>query len=196
MLSDNATAAPPNFEEALAALRPSLYRFALSQLRNATWAEDVVSETLLAALEKPSAFAGNSSLKTWVTGILKHKIIDQLRKQQREVQVETSEDSSADEALEALFDQQGHWVSPQSHWGEPAATLERTDFFRVLELCLDKLPANTARIFMMREWLELETDEICKELAISTSNCWVMLYRARMRLKECLELNWFGAVAA
>ena len=62
----------------------------------------------------------------------------------------------------------------------------------MLEICLEKLPAKTARIFMMREWLELETDEICKELNISTSNAWVMLYRARVRLRECLELNWFG----
>ena len=77
-------------------------------------------------------------------------------------------------------------------WGDPDKTLEQKDFFKVLEICLEKLPAKTARIFMMREWLELETDEICKELAITTANAWVLLYRARMRLRECLDLNWFG----
>jgi RNA polymerase sigma-70 factor (ECF subfamily) len=80
-------------------------------------------------------------------------------------------------------------------WGNPDRTLEQKDFFRVLEICLEKLPAKTARIFMMREWLELETEEICKELAITSSNAWVLLYRARLRLRECLDLNWFGNAA-
>jgi RNA polymerase sigma-70 factor (ECF subfamily) len=77
-------------------------------------------------------------------------------------------------------------------WGDPEQTLQQQDFFRVLEVCLDKLPTRMAQIFMMREWLELDTDEICKELAISSSNAWVLLYRARIRLRECLDLNWFG----
>jgi RNA polymerase sigma-70 factor (ECF subfamily) len=77
-------------------------------------------------------------------------------------------------------------------WGDPDATLQQKDFFRVLEICLERLPAKNARIFMMREWLELETDEICKELQVSTSNAWVMLYRARVQLRECLDISWFG----
>jgi len=71
--------------------------------------------------------------------------------------------------------------------------LQQQDFFKTLEICLEKLPAQTARVFMMREWLELSTEEICKELELSTSNLWVVLYRARLRLRECLELNWFAA---
>jgi RNA polymerase sigma-70 factor (ECF subfamily) len=186
---------PAKLAAELEKLRPSLLRFAQVQLRNEAWAEDVVSETLIAILEKPQSFAGDSSLKTWVIGILKHKIIDQLRRQKREVQIETDDDRSMDEAIEALFDSTGHWAERQPAWGEPEDTLQRQDFFRVLEACIEKLPANTARVFMMREWLELETEEICKELAMSTSNCWVVLYRARMRLKECLQLNWFGVAA-
>jgi RNA polymerase sigma-70 factor (ECF subfamily) len=81
-------------------------------------------------------------------------------------------------------------------WGEPDATLEQQDFFRVLELCLEQLPPKTARIFMMREWLELDTDEICKELEITAANAWVLLYRARLRLRECLDVNWFGQQAS
>ena len=171
----------------LEAMRPQLVRFAQLQLRNEALAEDAVQDALMAVLEKPDSFRGQSSLRTYVTGILKFKIIDSLRLASRERQVDT-----IDDALDALFAADGHTREMPRQWGDPDATLEQKDFFRVLELCLDKLPAQAARVFMMREWLELETDEICKELAISASNLWVILYRARLRLRECLDLNWFG----
>ena len=186
------TRAPSDLAGELAALHPQLVGFARLQLRNDQWAEDAVSETVVAVLEKPDAFAGQSSLKTYVIGILKHKIIDQLRNVQREVQVLREEDGSDEEAFDDLFAADGHWRAKPRDWGDPEASFARSEFFDILQLCIDRLPAAMGRIFMMREWLELETDEICKELAISSSNCWVMLYRARMRLRECLDLNWFG----
>jgi RNA polymerase sigma-70 factor (ECF subfamily) len=176
----------------LEALRPVLLRFAILQLRNETLAEDVVQEALIAVLEKPGQFAGQSSLRTYVTGIMKHKIIDALRASTRERQIDVHEDQLEDEVIDTLFKANGHTVERPRDWGDPDAILEQKDFFRVLEICLEKLPPKIARIFMMREWLELETDEICKELNISASNAWVMLFRARVRLRECLELNWFG----
>lgn len=184
----------------LEALRPQLLRFAQLQLRNATLAEDAVSETLLAILEHPERFAGQSSLKTYVIGILKHKIIDLLRASQREVSLSSSEadDARSDaEMADALFTTDGHFRPGQqpTDWGDPEATFARNEFFDILQLCIDKLPAKIARIFMMREWLELETEDICTELDITTANAWVMLYRARMRLRECLQLNWFGGQA-
>jgi len=151
-----------------------------------------VQDTLIAVLEKPDGFAGQSSLRTYVTGIMKHKIIDVLRTSNRMRQFDIADDQSEDDVIDALFKADGHTVDMPRSWGDPEATLEQKDFFRVLDLCLEKLPANTARIFMMREWLELDTEEICKELGISTSNAWVMLYRARIKLRECLDLNWFG----
>ena len=178
--------------EQLEHLRPALLRFATLQLRNAAQAEDVVQDTLLAILEKPERFAAQSSLRTYVTAILKHKIIDVLRASKRECRIETQDDQSEDDVIDALFQADGHTYQAPRQWGNPDATLEQKDFFRIMEICLEKLPASTARIFMMREWLELDTDEICKELQISTSNAWVMLYRARVRLRECLDLNWFG----
>ncbi|HEU4778173.1 MAG TPA: sigma-70 family RNA polymerase sigma factor [Telluria sp.] len=180
----------------LEAMRPQLVRFAQLQLRNEALAEDAVQDALIAVLEKPDRFAGQSSLRTYVTGILKFKIIDNLRLATRERQIETCDDQSEDEAIDALFAADGHTVEQPRQWGNPDGTLEQKDFFRVLEVCLEKLPAQTARIFMMREWLELETDEICKELAITSANAWVMLYRARIRLRECLDLNWFCTPAA
>jgi RNA polymerase sigma-70 factor (ECF subfamily) len=182
----------PDLATQLAPLRPHLLRFARLQLRNDSWAEDVVSETLLAVLEKPGAFGGQSSLKTYVIGILKHKIIDQLRSGNRDVHLETREDEGDDQAFDKLFSTDGHFRDAPPNWGDPHATLERQEFFEILQVCVERLPAAVGRVFMMREWLELDTEEICKELAISTSNCWVMLYRARMRLRECLQLNWFG----
>jgi RNA polymerase sigma-70 factor (ECF subfamily) len=176
----------------LDAMRPQLVRFAQLQLRDQTLAEDAVQDALIAVLEHPERFAGQSSLRTYVTGILKYKIIDNLRSATRERQIEPAGDQSEDEAIDALFAADGHAREMPRQWGDPDATFEQRDFFRVLEVCLEKLPAKAARIFMLREWLELETDEICKELAITPANAWVLLYRARLRLRECLDLNWFG----
>jgi RNA polymerase sigma-70 factor (ECF subfamily) len=176
----------------LEAMRPQLVRFAQLQLRNEALAEDAVQDALMAVLEKPASFRGQSSLRTYVTGILKFKIIDNLRLSLRERQVDVADGQSDDEALDALFVADGHTREMPREWGDPDGTLQEKDFFRVLEVCMEKLPEQTARIFLMREWLEFDTGEICKELSISSSNVWVILYRARLRLRECLDLNWFG----
>lgn len=170
-------------------LRPHLLKFAQAQLRNAAWAEDAVSETLLVALEKPQSFAGQSQLKSWLIGILKHKLIDQIRRNCREIST-TPDD--AEDLGDELFQADGHWREAPKNWGDPEHCLRQTDFMRVLEACVDHLPGQQGRLFMMREWLELDTDEICKELSISPTNLWVMLHRARLRLRECLQLNWFN----
>ncbi len=184
------SAAAEEFAASVQALRPQLLRFARSQLRNDAWAEDAVSDTVLAALEKPQAFAGRSQLKTWLVGVLKHKLIDQLRRHQREATTLDADDAEDIDAL--LFDARGHWREPPPDWGDPAAALGQRQFFEVLEACCERLPATQARVFMMREWLELDTPEICKELAITSTNLWVLLHRARLRLRGCLQQHWFG----
>ena len=185
-----ATARPADFAAQVGALRPQLLRFARSQLRNDAWAEDAVSDTLLAALEKPDAFGGASQLKTWLVGVLKHKVIDQLRRHTREATLLTPEDG--DDLDESLFDRTGHWSDQPQDWGSPEAACGQRQFFEVLEACCDHLPATQGRVFMMREWLELDTNEICKELQISPTNLWVLLHRARLRLRECLQQRWFA----
>lgn len=179
---------------AIDALRPQLLRYARTQLGNPSWAEDAVSETVLAALEKPQAFAGQSQLRTWLTGILKHKLIDQIRRHTREISSTRSDDDNAD-LDDTLFDASGHWRDKPQEWGSPEEVLGQQQFFAVLDACVEHLPTQQARLFMMREWLELGTDEICQELAISPTNLWVMLHRARLRLRECLQLNWFNTSA-
>jgi RNA polymerase sigma-70 factor (TIGR02943 family) len=179
------------FAAAVQALRPQLMRFARAQLRNEAWAEDAVSETVLAALAKPQSFAGQSQLKTWLVGILKHKLIDQIRRHGREVSMSGAEGDGEDiDAL--LFKDDGSWREAPAEWGDPEATLGQREFFEVLEVCVDQLPGVQGRIFMMREWLELETGEICKELNITATNAWVLLHRARLRLQMCLQERWFG----
>ncbi|MES2957433.1 MAG: sigma-70 family RNA polymerase sigma factor [Pseudomonadota bacterium] len=183
-----------DFAQAVQALRPQLLRFAHAQLRNHAWAEDAVSDTLLAALAKPQAFAGQSQLKTWLVGILKHKLIDQIRRHSREVSATTDEDDEDIDGL--LFDGSGHWRSAPAEWGDPEAACGQREFFEVLEACVEKLPGVQGRVFMMREWLELDSNEICKELSITTTNLWVLLHRARLRLQACLQERWFGKAAA
>lgn len=185
-----------DFAQELERHRGYLYRVAHLQLRDRDAAEDVVQDTLLAALSG-SGFSGKSSVRTWLTGILKHKIVDAIRRKQRDATPVTSLAPEGSELelddFDALFRDDGTWEAPPAAWGDPEEALQRREFLDVLDLCLEKLPAATARVFMMREVLELESDEICKELAITANNLWVILYRARVALRMCLEENWFAS---
>ena len=174
--------------------RGYLMRYALLQLRDPSAAEDAVQETLLAALQGGARYAGRSSVKTWLTGILKHKIIDHLRRQAREEPL-ADPDAESDErdvdVAGAAFTEDGHWHDFPSDWGAPDRSFESKQFWAVFEMCVQVMPARAARVFVMRELMELSTEEICKEVGISTTNCWVMLHRARLTLRECLETRWF-----
>jgi RNA polymerase sigma-70 factor (ECF subfamily) len=167
--------------------RGYLLRYASLQLRDRHAAEDVVQETLLAALAGEGSFGGRSNLRTWLTGILKHKIVDAIRRLGKEAPVSAGEDE-----LDALFDSRGHWVEMPGAWEDPDASLEKKQFLAVLEDCLARLSSKTAQVFLMREHLGYETAEICKELALTPTHCWVLLYRARVALRECLQRNWFA----
>ncbi len=168
-----------------------LYRFALARLRDPHQAEDVVQETFLAAIKSPS-FAEQSAPRTWLTGILKHKIIDIMRKSVREIAASDLMDDE-DANMDDFFNEKGHWTDKPQAWGMPTDALEQKQFLGVLQTCMDKLPAKSAQLFLMRDVQETDNEEICKELNISATNAWVMLYRARMGLRKCLEINWIGA---
>lgn len=185
---------PEEIQSSLAEIRPRLLGFARLQLRSAAAAEDAVQDALLAAMEGAARFSGASSFQTWVFSILKNKIIDELRRSSR-TQADVDAEVALDEAVSDLFDERDHWSEMPAAWGDPQASLEQKRFWEVMDVCLTNLPASPARVFMMREFLGLETAEICKELTISTSNCWVLLHRARIGLRECLGLRWFGELA-
>jgi RNA polymerase sigma-70 factor (ECF subfamily) len=182
-------------DEDLQQHRPYLLRYAILQLRDTELAEDVVQETLLAALEGRARLSGKSTRKTWLTGILKHKIIDVMRRKSREQPLSATDDESEADALDAIFKEDGHWRHFPSNWGNPEKSLEDKKFWIVFEMCSQLMPARIARVFMMREVMELSTEEICKELSITPTNLWVMLHRARLSLRECLEIKWFGSKA-
>lgn len=173
----------------------ALFRYAMLQLRDATLAEDAVQETLLAALEARSRFSGKSSERTWLTGILKHKIIDLIRRSSRETGFENIDEQAAsglDDLTDTLFDERGEWVAAPHDWGNPETVLEQKRFREIFALCMKSLPPQLAMIFSLREISGMATEEICKDLAITSTNSWVMLYRARLGLRQCLEMRWLG----
>ena len=171
--------------------RPALFKFALLQLRDESHAEDCVQEALAAAIQGADRFAGGSSVRTWLIGILKHKILDHFRKAGREQTLSASDDETSLDDIDALFKEDGHYVEPPAPWANPEQALSQSEFFEVLERCLQALPQVTARVFTLREVMGVSTEEICSEFAITSNNCWVLIYRARMSLRECLEKRWF-----
>ena len=163
----------------------ALYRYALDRLRRPHEAEEAVQETLLAALKARGQFQGRSHPRTWLLTILKRKVVDRLRTAARRAP-ETSLDD-----LDAWFDAGGHWRKSPRDWGDPAAAAERSEFWTVVHGCLAKLPPRMAEVFTLRTLDDCETTEVCRELAISPHNLWVLLHRARLRLVRCLDIHWF-----
>jgi RNA polymerase sigma-70 factor, ECF subfamily len=167
-----------------------LYRFAIGRLHNTNEAENAVQETFLAALTSRKRFIGNSTERTWLISILKHKIIDQFRKNYRERPVTDLTD--VEEEINSFFDQIGHPTKPPSQWQfDPRQLLENKEFWQTFRDCLQKLPRAIRDAFQLREVEKLTSPEVCQILNIKPSNLWVMLYRARLQLRHCLEINWY-----
>lgn len=186
-----------DFAEQLVELRPMLVRMARQRLHNDAWVEDAVSETLVAALENPEAFAGRAKVRTWVVGILKHKVVDQIRRHTRECQAERPDTddeepdygSLADGAAETL-------VEAPAEWGDPQERLVRRQFMAQFDRVIKELPAQQGRAFVMRNWMEAETEDICSELGVTANHLAVMLHRARNRLRSSLQTHWRPAGTA
>lgn len=176
--------------------RPYLVRYALSQLRDAELAEEAVQEALVAALESIDSFGGRSSLRTWLTSILRFKVIDLQRRAAADRALapldEEREAGDHEAFLDDLFDESGHWREAPKSWGDPETALEQRRFWEALEGCLARLASAHARVYFKREVLGEETDRICKEEGITASNCWVILHRSRLALRACLEQTYFG----
>jgi len=167
-----------------------LYGYALIKTGDPTVAEDLVQEALLAALKARKDFKKRSAVKTWLTAILKHKLMDYYRKKYRNRETESVDTVAA--TPDPQFNRRGQWQVKPGNWIiDPAEHYEQKEFMQVFLKCVDDLPPRQARAFTMREIDGVSTKEICKHLAISTTNCWVMLHRARLALRHCLELNWF-----
>jgi RNA polymerase sigma-70 factor (TIGR02943 family) len=173
-----------------------LFGYALMRLRDASKAEDAVQETFLAALKGGKSFARLSAEKSWLVGILKNKIADYYRKAGRETSFTDMEFYSKEEngqfVAEGLF--KGSWIQelgPQE-WSNPGSSLDSQVFWQKFHECSNKLPKKVGTVFTLREVDGVESKEICAMLDISEGNLWIMLHRARMALRRCMETNWFG----
>ncbi|TWU10550.1 sigma-70 family RNA polymerase sigma factor [Allorhodopirellula heiligendammensis] len=166
----------------------SLYRYALSRLRDPEAAEDVVQQTFLAGLEHHDQFSGVGSRQGWLMGILKRKIIDFIRQRNR---VSPLDGLEVPDPWDSFFDRNGSWKkNVRETLLEPLDAVDRKEFWPIFQTCLGNLPQRQAGAFMLREVEGLESAEICKELEISASNLWVLLHRARLRLANCIKTRW------
>ena len=178
----------------LSELRAMMLKFAVLQLPDKQLAEDAVQEALIGALKNAASFGRRAALKTWVFAILKNKITDILRQRNKMPSISNMAREGEDEEISNhLFNKKGYWQHEErpATWSQPMESVKSDHFWRIFETCLEVLPENQARVFMMREFLEFDSKAICETLDISTSNLHVMLYRTRLRLRECLENKWF-----
>ena len=167
----------------------AMYRYALVRLPDPETAQDIVQEALVAALDAYQRFEGKSSVKTWLIAILKRKIVDHFRRSKGHQYVDNFDEAAA--GIDRAFDHTGHWSVKPNDWNvNPGKVFEQQEFIGILYQCIAKLPDRLAEIFMLREFEELSTVQICRQLEITESNAWVMLHRARMQLRKCLETNW------
>ncbi len=172
-----------------------LFGFAAARVRDPVIAQDLVQATFLAALKAKEVFAGRSTERSWLFGILRNKLVDYYRLQSREVALADLESPFPEE--EGFFGDRGPgkdgWVmriAPKA-WDTPESSLVTKEFQEVLKNCLSRLPEKVAQAFLLREVDGIPSEEICKDLGVSPNNVWVMLHRARMGLRRCLEVHWF-----
>ena len=170
-----------------------MYRYALKHVRNEHVAQDLVQEALLAAWRGRDNFDGRSQVRTWLIGILRHKVLDHYRRRKRESPASDPQQFDAWVDDDDVFTDSGMWRIRPSSWGEnPEAALENEAFMQAFETCLERLPEQMADAFILRNVEHIETDEACKALDVTPTNLYVLLYRARAKLRQCLENTWFN----
>jgi RNA polymerase sigma-70 factor (ECF subfamily) len=176
-------------------LRQQMVKFTKLQLHDEQLAEDAVQEAFIGALKNQQTFTGKAALKTWVFAILKHKIIDIIRKNKRLVTSSTLQNNDEDQVdvWDKSFDERGYWHLSErpNTWPQPEDSVASDQFWLVFETCLNALPANYSSAYMMREFIGLTTEEICQQTNTNKNSLNVLLYRARLKLRVCLQKNWF-----
>ena len=193
------TSTPPE-SEAAESMNPAtwleehgdyLYGYAMKRVRDGHAAEELVQEALLTALERQETFEGRSTVRTWLVGILKYKVLQYYRSESRG-SGDVGDDLSGD-FVESQFTKMGKWKKGPANWGQrPEAVPEAAEFREILEDCLFKLPDRTAEAFLLCEQQKLNGEKLSRVLEASVSQVYVILHRARAALRKCLELNWFG----
>jgi len=167
-----------------------LFRFALFRLSNEETARDMVQETLIAAWKAKKNFRGDSSLRTWLVGIMKHKITDLIRK---EIRGRKLSDALENDPTSSMFDKNDSWSKPVQGWDDdPEHLYSNQQFLRTLQNCVSALPEQHRHVFTLRELNGEDTESVCNSCGISSTNLHVIMHRARLALRQCLEKNWFG----
>ena len=169
----------------------ALYRYALVRVNDSGLAEDLVQETFLSAWKNKDSFKGDASEKNWLYTICKNKIIDQYRKKANNIVQSAEFDTSAE-----YFDEHEHWTKESGplDWGvDYAQSIEKKEFYSILSLCKQKLQQLQQSVFVLKFMEGLETEEICKVLNITPTNYWVLIHRAKLQLRSCLEKNWINS---
>jgi RNA polymerase sigma-70 factor (ECF subfamily) len=175
-----------------------LFNYTISRINKREVAEDLVQETFFAAYKARETFQQEASEKTWLIAILKRKIIDHYRKKSTQNELSIFDCDSKDDFMNHFFDKEdgyeGHWTnaaSPQEWRKDFETNVESDEFIAILKGCLSKLSEKTSAVFVLKNMEDLDSEEICKELQITPSNYWVLMHRAKLQLRECLEKNWF-----
>ena len=183
-----------NIEEWLDDHGDYLYRYALFRLSDAETARDIVQETLIAAWKAGENFRGDSSPRTWLVGIMKHKIIDHVRK---EIRRRDLNDAAESDPTSHWFNADGSWVDAPRAWADnPETLIEQSRFREALRDCIGRLPEKQRSAFSMRELAGEDSDTVCNDLDITPTNLHVMMHRARLALRSCLDIHWFGGSRA
>ena len=190
-MTTSKTQHPHLSDEQLNDIQQLMLRFAYNQVNDHGLAEDLVQETLIKTLTYQDKFHGKSAYQTWVLSILKNTITDHYRRKQT-VNFSDTEYADEDNVVDRLFDKNGHWQEGchPLPLPDPHQVCENEAFFTVLEHCLDALPAEQSRVFLMREYLDMDTPAICAESNITDTKYYVLMHRARLKLQSCLGSNW------
>ncbi|GJL74552.1 sigma-70 family RNA polymerase sigma factor [Nitrosomonas sp.] len=167
-----------------------LYSYAFSKVKDKHAAEDLVQETLLAALVAQNSFANQSTIRTWLTGILKHKIVDHFRRQGRVVAIGALVDQDNEDNLEYFFKTNGSWIEKPDTFPSPESVFQQKEFWEIFQKCLSELKSRQAEIFIAKEMHDMSNEDICKHFSITPTNAWVIMHRARLSLIKCLEIHW------
>jgi RNA polymerase sigma-70 factor (ECF subfamily) len=174
-----------------------LYGYAMAKTSDTALAEDFVQETFLAGLKSLANFKGDSSERTWLYAILKNKIADYYKKASTRYEISNSEFIVEDDSfLDNYFDEEGEWkksTAPEK-WGvDYSNSIENKELAATLEKCMDKLPKNQKQLVFLKLIQEDQTEKVCKELNITSTNYWVLIHRAKLQLRACIEKNWIRA---
>ena len=170
-----------------------LYSFAIARIDDEELARDLVQETFLSALERIDHFEGRSSERTWLTSILKNKVIDVYRKKSGGLQSITQHLNGDVDDADFFEAENGHWkeeYQPRVFGIEQYDTLANKEFNAILDNCIKKLPVLWLSVFTLRYIDDLATDEICTQLHVTAANFWVIIHRAKVNLRACLQKNW------